>query len=152
MKLKEILEKINSFNTNEETEEFEITEFFDNTGDCFAKLGKLDSNQIELTIKTFFNFLKRQSPDLGENWSFIHLIESIDKPNYKIYDTLLIKANKENPNLTSLILLVRFINPLEGKERKKGVNLLKEISERNDISELVKEEAKDYYNDQLEKE
>lgn len=150
MNLKEILAKINNFNTKEETEEYEITEFFDEIRDHFSELEKLSSKEKELSIQSFFNFLNRQSPDLTEDWSFIHLIESIDNIDYKIYETHLMKVNQETPTLTSLVLLVRFVNSLEGEKWKKGVNLLKEISENNDNSELVRDEAKEYYDKQLE--
>jgi len=152
MKLKEILEKVNNFNTNEEIEEYEITEFFDGIGDNFAQLESLNSKEKELTIQTFFNFLKRQSSELDEDWSFIHLIENIDKPKYEIYKIQLIKANKENPSLTSLVLLIRFINSLEGKEWEKWMRIVKDLSENDGISELIKDEAKEYYEDQFEEE
>lgn len=150
MKLQEILEKVNNFNTNEETEEFEITEFFDRIGADFAGLESLTNKEKEITVQTFFNFIKRQSPELNEDWSFIHLIESVDKPEYEIYKSQLIQANKENPSFTSLILLIRFINSLEGKEWEEGMKIIKDLSEKDGISELIKEEAKEYYEDESE--
>ncbi|MGB0862482.1 MAG: hypothetical protein ACPG19_13355 [Saprospiraceae bacterium] len=153
MKLKQVLEKIDNFNTNEKTEEYEIIAFFDEIGDNFPIIETLGNNEKKLAVETLFNYLNRQSPDLEENWSFIHLIEAIDKPDFKNYDSQLIKINKKNPNLTSLILLNRYTNALSSKAREMemAINLLKEISENSTIPELVINEAKDYYNYQLEK-
>ena len=150
MNLEEILEKVNKFNTNEATEDYELNIFFDEIGDAISKLGELNIDEKKKTITSFFNFLKRQSSELEENWSYIHLIESIDNASFKIYDPQLIKFNKESPTLTSILLLNRFINSLEGDKWKNGVNLLKAISEREDISELVREEANEFYKHQIE--
>jgi len=149
MNLKHILKTVDNFNTNDETEDFEINNFFDEIGDKYAKLEELKYEEKELVIKSLFNFLKRQSLELEEVWSFIHLLESIDKPTYEIYDKELIKFNKETPTIMSVFLLNRFINSLEGEPRQKGINLLKEISENRIISELVSQEAKSFFDYQV---
>ncbi len=151
MNLKYILNTVDNFNINDETEEDDITDFFDKIGDKYAKLEKLKYEEKKLIIKSLFNFLKRQSSELEEIWSFIHLLESIDKPTYEIYDKELIKFNKETPTIISVFLLNRLINSLEGGAWQNGVNLLKEISKNRVISGLVSQEAKSFFDYQIEK-
>lgn len=151
MRLEEILEEIKSFNTSEETEDYEITEFFDKIGDDFSNLDELEKGEKNKVVKILFDFLKRQSPELEENWSFIHLIENIEDPTYGNYHKKLFNFNKQTPTLTSILLLNRLINSLKNVEFEKGIKLLKEISEKIQLPELLKEEAKGYYEYQLKK-
>ncbi len=156
MELKEALERINTFNVEEnaEMEDAAVTIFFDDIGDHFPKLETLSNEEKAILLQSFFDFLARQSPDLDESWSFIHFIEAIDQPHYKIYNQALLKAIQGKFSITLLFLLKRHINYLEKNELPHWVNLLKEISERNDISELVKEEvieAKEEYENILKK-
>ena len=149
MNLNQILNNINSFNTAKNTVDYELTEFFDKIGSKILNLGELKSHDRLEIIKSLFEFIKRQSSELEENWAFIHLIESIDKPTYKIYDKELIEFNKANPTQISILLLNRHTNSLEEVELQKGINLLKEISERKEIPKLVTDMAKEFYEYQL---
>lgn len=151
MTLQDIIIALDNFNTNEETEDYEITEFFDGIDDSLNNLGELNNSEKKSIIKSFFQYLNRQSSELDENWSFIHLIESIDKPLYSIYDEELMKINNNNPCLTSLVLLNRYTNSLQDDEWKAKIILLKEISQRDNTSELVSEMATEFYEYQLEK-
>ena len=82
--------------------------------------------------------MKRQSPELEENWSYIHFLENIENLKKDVYSSYLETINKERPSLTSLILLRRYLNSLEKYKYSKWVNLLKEISDNNQVSSLVK--------------
>jgi len=152
MKLREVLDKVENFKMDSTTENHELTLFFDDIGDRILNLGELGQDEKEKAIKSLFEFQKRQPPELDVNWTFIHLIEYIGKPAYKIYNRELVMVNEEAPSLISILLLNRHINSLGGTERKSGVNLLKRISEKEGIPQSVRDEAMEFYEFQLNKE
>lgn len=94
MKLEEIIERIESFRVLEEMEDYEISEFFDNVRSELKNFNSLTDLQKEKLIKSAFEFLKNQDPEMDENFSFIHCVEDIDNPRYEIYNSELIKFNK----------------------------------------------------------
>ena len=145
MTLQQILGKIDNFNPTEEMEDYELTVFFDEKGEELPELEDLKEEEKKSIIQALFNFLKRQPADFNEDWSFIHLIEAIDNPTYEIYDKELLKNNKDNCSLTSLILLNRYINALTGEEKEKRIQLMKEIGENEELSERIREEANENY-------
>ena len=152
MNLDNAITKIKNFNVNDDMEDYEISEFFDVIGDELTDVGGFTDLQKEQLIQTLFDFLKRQDPELDEDFSFIHFIEHIDKPNYKIYNAELLKFNTENGTIMATLLLNRFINGLkEEEERKKYIDLLKSISENRNYTDLVRAEALSYYQHQIEK-
>ncbi|QXP69797.1 hypothetical protein H0I29_14395 [Polaribacter sp. R2A056_3_33] len=151
MNLDNAITKIKNFNVNDDMEDYEISEFFDVIGDELTDVGDFTDLQKEQLIQTLFDFLKRQDPELDEDFSFIHFIEHIDKPNYKIYNAELLKFNTENGTIMATLLLNRFINGLKEEERKKYIDLLKSISENRNYTDLVRAEALSYYQHQIEK-
>lgn len=151
MNLDNAITKIKNFNVNDDMEDYEISEFFDVIGDELTDVGDFTDLQKEQLILTLFDFLKRQDPELDEDFSFIHFIEHIDKPNYKIYNAELLKFNTENGTIMATLLLNRFINGLKEEERKKYIDLLKSISENRNYTDLVRAEALSYYQHQIEK-
>ncbi len=96
-----------------------------------------------------FLFLKNQDPEMEENFSFIHLIECIDKPTYEIYNKELIKFNKLNGTLISILLFNRYLNSLEEKNCRRNLKLFKLIGENINYSDLIKEEALRLYENQI---
>lgn len=150
MNLDNAITKIKNFNVNDDMEDYEISEFFDVIGDELTDVGDFTDLQKEQLIQTLFDFLKRQDPELDEDFSFIHFIEHIDKPSYKIYNAELLKFNTENGTIMATLLLNRFINGLK-EERKKHIDLLKSISENRNYTDLVRAEALSYYQHQIEK-
>ena len=151
MDLENAIIKIQNFDVNDDMEDYEISEFFDAIGNELRDVKTFTSSQKQQLIQVLFDFLKRQDPELEEDFSFIHFIEHIDKPDYKIYDTELLKFNTENGTITTTLLLNRFINGLKEQERKKHIDLLKSISENKNYTDLVRTEALSYYEHQTEK-
>ena len=151
MDLENAIIKIQNFDVNDDMEAYEISEFFDAIGDELRDVKMFTSSQKKQLIQVLFDFLKRQDPELEEDFSFIHFIEHIDKPDYKIYDAELLKFNTENGTITTTLLLNRFINGLKEEERKKHIDLLKSISENKNYTDLVRAEALSYYEHQTEK-
>ncbi|MHA7059115.1 hypothetical protein ACWGOQ_0017950 [Aquimarina sp. M1] len=106
--------------------------------------------QKEELIDTLFEFLKSQDPEMEENFSVIHFVESIDNPGYEMYYPKLLKFNTENGTITSVLLLNRYTNYIEGTEWEKCVALLKSISENKDYTEYVRKVALEFYQHQIE--
>ena len=151
MNLHTICLEIQNFKTDEETEDYAVSEFFDKIGENIPELGILTEAQKEQLIKSLFDFLKNQDPEMDEDFSFIHLIESVDKPHYTIYSNELLKFNKENGTITSTLLLNRYINSLDGNEWKNGIEMLKSIYKNSSFTEYVREEAYNHYKYQIDK-
>ncbi len=151
MKFEEITQRIDNFKVSEETEDYEISDFFDEIRNTLPKSNSLTESQKERLIKSLFAFLRNQDPEMEENFSFIHFIENIDNPNYEIYNSELIRFNKENGIITATLLLNRHINSLKGTECKDCLALLKSIAENKNHTEYVKEFALDFYKHQTEK-
>ncbi|MFY7672233.1 hypothetical protein ACOSP6_14205 [Tenacibaculum sp. MEBiC06402] len=149
MKIEKIIERIGNFKVSEETEDYEICEFFDNIRNELPESISLTKSQKEKLIKGLFGFLKNQNPEMGENFSFIHFIEDIDTPNYEIYNSELKRFNKGNGTITSILLLNRYINSLKGDEWKENLELMKTISENKTYSEYIREFALDFYESQI---
>jgi len=148
MNLETAIAQIENFQVNDDMEDYEVSEFFDAIGDELEDVNRFTDSQKQQLIQTLFNFLKRQDSELEEDFSFIHFIEAIDKPDYNIYNAELLKFNTENGTITSTLLLNRFINALEGEEHKKYIGLLKSISENKNYTDLVRAEALSYYEHQ----
>ncbi len=149
MNLNIITSKIQNFNVDKETEDYIVSEFFDEIGENIDELGGLAEVQKKLLIQSFFNFLKNQDLKMDENFSFIHLIESIDKPDYKLYNFELLKFNKEYGTISSILMLNRYINSLSGDEWNNCTKILKSISTNSNFSNYIREEANDYYTHQV---
>ncbi|MGR7813718.1 hypothetical protein [Lacinutrix undariae] len=151
MNLANAILKIQNFQVVDDLEDYEINEFFDTITEKLTDISKFTDSEKEQLIQTLFDYLKRHDPELEENFYFIHFIEHIDKPDYKIYDAELLKFNTENGTITTTLLLNRFINGLKEQERKKHIDLLKSISENKNYTDLVRTEALSYYEHQTEK-
>lgn len=148
MNLENTITLIQNFQVNDAMEDYEISEFFDAIGYQLEAINRFTDSQKQQLIQTLFGFLKRQDPELDEDFSFIHLIEAIDQPDYKIYNAELMKFNTENGTITSTLLLNRCINGLKKEERKKYIALLKLIAENTNYTDLVRAEALEYYKHQ----
>ena len=151
MDVNSINQKIVSYRTNKDTEDYIIEEFFDEVGEDIINLGELDRSQKEQLIISLFTFLKNQDSELDECFTFIHLIENIDKPSYEIYYKELFNFNNLNGTITSVFLLNRFINSLSGEEFNKCIHLLKSISDNVNYTASVRTGAQDYYEHQMAK-
>lgn len=148
MEIKGAIVKIKKFKVTEETEDYEISDFFDEISEQLTPIDSLVISQKTELIDILFEFLKSQDAEMDENFSFIHFIESINKPDYEIYYPKLIKFNTENATITSILLLNRFINSLEGVALKKCVALLKNISDNNKYSKYLREFTLEFYEHQ----
>ncbi|WP_237274832.1 hypothetical protein [Tenacibaculum ovolyticum] len=148
MEIKGAIVKIKKFKVTKETEDYEISDFFDEISEQLTPIDSLVTLQKKELIDILFEFLKSQDAEMDENFSFIHFIESINKPDYEIYYPKLIKFNTENATITSILLLNRFINSLEGVALKKCVALLKNISDNNKYSKYLREFTLEFYEHQ----
>lgn len=148
MKIEELVVEIRSFKVTEDTEDYDISDFFDEISEQLTIINSLNLSQKDELIDTLFEFIKSQDAEMDENFSFIHFIESINKPDYEIYYPKLIKFNTENATIISILLLNRFINSLKGVALKKCVALLKNISENNKYSKYIKGFAFEFYEHQ----
>ncbi|PKH50740.1 hypothetical protein CXF68_08565 [Tenacibaculum sp. Bg11-29] len=148
MEIKGAIVKIKKFKVTEETEDYEISDFFDEISEQLTPIDSLVTLQKKELIDILFEFLKSQDAEMDENFSFIHFVESINKPDYEIYYPKLIKFNTENATITSILLLNRFINSLEGVALKKCVALLKNISDNNKYSKYLREFTLEFYEHQ----
>ncbi len=144
MNLEKIMNKIENFIVTQTMEEGDVIDFFDDIGAKISEIKKLSEIEVRKLIVSLFHYLKNQSPTLEENWSFIHLIEDLDKPKFNIYNEILIKNNKENPSITSILLLNRHMNTLKGKELQKALEIFNEIIENKNIHLAVREKAKKF--------
>lgn len=151
MNLENTITLIENFQVNDDMEDYEISEFFDAIGYQLEAINGFTDAQKQQLIQTLFDFLKRQDPELDEDFSFIHLIEAIDQPGYKIYNVELLKFNTENGTITSTLLLNRCINGLKKEERIEYIELLKSIADNANYTDLVRAEALSYYEHQKEK-
>ena len=149
MDLENAIIKIQNFDVNHDMGDYDISEFFDVIGDQLLDVNSFSTSQKEELIQVLFEFLKRQDPELEENFSFIHFIEHIDKPEYKVYDAELLKFNAENGTITSTLLLNRFINGLKEVERKMHIDLLKSSADNTAYTDFVRAEALGYYEHQM---
>ncbi|QNK78492.1 hypothetical protein H7F37_05300 [Winogradskyella sp. PAMC22761] len=151
MNLENAITQIKNFQVSDAMEDYDISEFFDAIGDELEAINRFTDSQKQQLIQTLFNFLKRQDPELEEDFSFIHFIEALDQPDYKIYNAELLKFNTENGTITSTLLLNRFINGLKEEERIEHIDLLKSIADNANYTDLVRAEALSYYEHQMEK-
>ncbi|MCW3789675.1 hypothetical protein [Plebeiibacterium sediminum] len=151
MTLEKIIEEIEGYYVDSDTEDAEIISFFEAIGDKIYKIRNINNLDKSRLITSFFNYLKNQTPELEENWTFIHLLEDIDKPKYSIYNDILIETNKTRPTYTSVLLLNRHINSIESGNSENYIDLLREISENKGIHEDIREIAAEFYQYQLTK-
>lgn len=151
MEIKNILTRIRGFEVSQETEDCEISAFFDELGESFSPADALSKPQKQELIDALFNFIKSQNPEMDENFSLIHFMEWIDKPDYTIYYPKLMAFAENNGTITSNLLLNRYANSSKKTERKQCINLLRSISENKNYSEYIRESALDFYKYQIEK-
>ena len=144
----ELSAKIQNFNVADEMEDYEISLFFDEVSEAIE--GQLSLVEKEMLLNSLFEFLKRQDPEMEENFSFIHLIEGIDEPDYKIYDDKLLEFNNQNASVTAILLLNRHANGAVGDEREKCIVLLKSIADNIKYTDYIREVALDFFTYQLE--
>ena len=143
MLLEQLIERINKFNRDEKCEDFEITEFFDKIGDEVPDSKELNKQEKIDLITALFNYQKRQDQDSAIDWSFLHLIEGIDEADLNIYEPLLIATFAQFVNSTTILLLNRLMNAIEGEKRLKYIEILRTIVSDTNVSKWVREEAKD---------
>ncbi|MDP8079958.1 hypothetical protein [Phocoenobacter skyensis] len=93
--MQQILLKINNFNIDTTIDDYDVdvTEFFDEIALDLEEIDPLTEQQKKDLIDALFGFIERSPSDMQEDFSFIHLIESIDAPDYAIYDSKLIEIN-----------------------------------------------------------
>ena len=146
MNLDTICQQILQFKAEATTEDFEIDIFFDKVGEEIHELGTLNNTQKEQLIKTLFQCIANQHPEMEANFSFIHLIENIDAPDFKMYDVELLKFTKALGTITSVLLLNRHLNSLKKTKQTESLDILKAIAENKNYSEHIRQEALNYYN------
>ncbi len=151
MNINAICLKIVNYKVDQKTEDFEVNVFFDTIGEEILKLNVLSTTEKEKLIQSLFKFVQNQDPEMDEKFSFIHLIENIDKPTQNIYNAELLKFNLKYGTITSTHLLNRHINSLNADDSAKYINILKSIAENDTYTKYVRKEALGYYNYQKDK-
>ncbi|BDD08062.1 hypothetical protein FUAX_04940 [Fulvitalea axinellae] len=149
MGIEEIISRIAVFSPDEDAEDYEISEFFDEIRENVHKLGGLSEEEQRRLIKALFRYIRKRDSEEDENFSLIHFIEQIDKSLFDIYYIELFEFNRNHGAITSVLLLNRFVNTLDGKEWENGVALLKSIADNPEYPILVKEGAKSFYEFQM---
>ncbi|MDP8162945.1 hypothetical protein QJU89_07600 [Pasteurella skyensis] len=150
--MQQILLKINNFNIDTTIDDYDIdvTEFFDEIALDLEEIDPLTEQQKKDLIDALFGFIECNPSDMQEDFSFIHLIESIDAPDYAIYDLKLIEINTKIGSKNTLLLLYRHINSLDVNEKKKYLPLLENIAKNTSYNNEVRELALELYEYQLE--
>ncbi len=150
--MQQIVCKIKQFKVDEEIEDYEIEiiDFFEGISEEIGDFDNLLEVQKLQLIDALFVFLLNQNPDLEENFEFVHFIEAIDSPIYEIYESKLIKFNKENGTINSVLLLNRFINGSNNSKKQEYIELMKYISENKKYTANVRERALGFYKYQTE--
>ena len=87
--------------------------------------------------------LMEENPDIdyGMPGPTVHFVESFFMRGY---ETLLLESIQRIPTLHTLWMLNRIVNSPKLADRKKYIEALKSITERNDISEEIRQEANDF--------
>ncbi len=150
--MQQILLKINNFNIDTTIDDYEldVSDFFDEITMDLEEIDPLTEQQKKDLIDALFGFIERSPSDMQEDFSFIHLIESIDTPDYAIYDSKLIEINTKIGSKNTLLLLHRHINSLDVDEKKKYLPLLENIAQNSGYNDEVRELAFELYEYQLE--
>lgn len=87
--------------------------------------------------------LMEENPDIdyGMPGPTVHFVESFFM---KGYETLLLESIQRIPTLHTLWMLNRIVNSPKLADREKYIEALKSATERNDISEEIRQEANDF--------
>ena len=81
------------------------------------------------------------SIDYGMPGPTVHFVERFFMRGY---ETLLLESIQRIPTLHTLWMLNRIVNSPKLADREKYIEALKSITERNDISEEIRQEANDF--------
>ena len=87
--------------------------------------------------------LMEENPDIdyGMPGPTVHFVERFFMRGY---ETLLLESIQRIPTLHTLWMLNRIVNSPKLADREKYIEALKSITERNDISEEIRQEANDF--------
>jgi hypothetical protein len=110
--------------------------------------GIYNSDEGEGYIQFLIDFM-RDNPmiDYGMPGPIVHFIEKYPQEKYKLF---LLSALNEKPNCHLLWMLNRIANVADDSDKKKYTEIFRNISERNDVDEIIKNDAKGFYEFQLE--
>lgn len=122
-----------------------VKEDFYETNDILEEI--YNCNEGEEYIQYLINFM-RDNPmiDYGMPGPVVHFIEKYPQDKYKIF---LLSALNEKPNCHLLWMLNRITNIANESDRKKYIEVFRIISERKDIDEVIRNDAKGFYEFQL---
>lgn len=122
-----------------------VKEDFYETNDILEEI--YNCNEGEEYIQYLINFM-RDNPmiDYGMPGPVVHFIEKYPQDKYKIF---LLSALNEKPNCHLLWMLNRITNIANESDRKKYIEVFRIILERKDIDEVIRNDAKGFYEFQL---
>ncbi len=88
------------------------------------------------------------------SWSLVHFIEWLDEDNLTNYNKQILKSLQRKPKILTLLLANRIINglPDTSVERTFFLGALKEVASNTIFDEHVRDEAKELYDYQVNKE
>lgn len=122
-----------------------LSEDFYATEEILEKISD-ENNSFEYIAKLLNLMEENPEIDFGMPGPATHFMEKIYKNGY---EELLLSSIRQNPTCQTLFMLNRVINDPNLKNKLQYLNALREISARNDISEIIRAEAKEYYDFQM---
>jgi hypothetical protein len=130
----------------------ELDFFIDTIAETVDRLN-VSSVQRERLLEQLLLSLERLPNAELSSWSFIHFIEGLDQDNTTNYSTHLKKSLERRPTLLTVLLTNRILNSLsdESADRLWFLTALKEIASNSSLDEIVRTEAGEFYEYQLNK-
>ena len=106
-------------------------------------------NEITPIYEPIFRFLEKYpDADIGNPGPLVHLLES----HYPDYLPTLLVSVEQAPTYNSLVMLHRIMNSeLPKEDRARYLSLLKAVADSNTADKITKENAKECYEFQIEK-
>lgn len=122
-----------------------LNEDFNETYNILQEISEND-NGVKY-IEFLINFMMENSDiDYGMPGPIVHFIEKYPIDYYVGY---LIEAIEKKPNDTLLWMLNRITNITVGSDRDRYIEILKHTGERNDIDDITREGALQFYRFQI---
>jgi phytoene/squalene synthetase len=150
MTYEEIISKIQACSITD-SDEFDL--YIDDIAVAVEDLS-LSTLQREVLIEQLLLNIENQPEPEFTSWSLVHFLEWLDQDNSTNYNALLLKSLKIRPKVMTLLLTNRVLNDLPDTSTDRILFLaaLKEITSDSTIDEIVKNEANEFYEYQLNKE
>lgn len=150
MTYEEIISKIQACSIIDEGEfDLFIDDIAVTAGDLNLSIGQRDHLIGQLLLK-----IENQPDAEFTSWSLVHFLEWLDHDNCTSYNTQILKSLQKEPKYLTLLLANRILNELPdtSADRALFLTVLQDIASSRTADEHVREEAKEFYEYQLNKE